>query len=172
MQVSSPHIYSSLLQASKTSATVYFSILSATVFWGPCLRWVIHSTHQSHCSWISHHSILAIYIHGQTLHSISILKLSTPIFFSESRILLSAISLIPTYTCILTSTQRLIPWTSYFFKFIYFLVISTSNVGLELMILRSRVTCSSNWASQAPLNQLFSFNHSATSCLVHHLHAI
>ena len=34
----------------------------------------------------------------------------------------------------------------------HFWVISTSNVGLEPTTLRSRVTCSTDWASQPPLN--------------------
>ena len=36
-----------------------------------------------------------------------------------------------------------------------FLVISTPSVGLELMTPRSRVVPASDWATQAPLEQLF-----------------
>ena len=53
-------------------------------------------------------------------------------------------------------------FTSLFFKhflnflsFFFFLVISTSNMGLQLMTLRSRVVCSSHWASQVSLTSLF-----------------
>ena len=37
-----------------------------------------------------------------------------------------------------------------FFLFFVFKVVSTPNVGLELMILRSRVACSTHWTSQGP----------------------
>ena len=34
-------------------------------------------------------------------------------------------------------------------------LISTPNIGFELMTLRSRVTCSTNWSSQAPVFVIF-----------------
>ena len=48
-------------------------------------------------------------------------------------------------------------WTSLFKVCLFVYVISTPNVGLEPMTLRSRVTFSSDWVSQAPLNFYLSY---------------
>ena len=42
---------------------------------------------------------------------------------------------------------------SVFFVYVFFLVVSTPSVGLELTIPRSRVACSADWASHAPALQ-------------------
>ena len=58
----------------------------------------------------------------------------------------------PQQRCFYSVCNQLVPYIflKTYFIIIIFKVSSTPNVGLELMTLRSRVTCSTDWASQAP----------------------
>ena len=61
-------------------------------------------------------------------------------------------------TCQEIPLNRLLSTFFSFSFFFDFFMNSVSNVGLELMTPESRVTCSTNWASQVPLPSLFCNN--------------
>jgi len=59
-------------------------------------------------------------------------------------------SLLSALACAVPLLPYSAPCPNPFLLTLFFLVGSTPNVGLELMTLRLRVTCSTNWASRAP----------------------
>ena len=75
---------------------------------------------------------------GKSQHNLFNILIYLMIYFNKSCVYLRCITLFKVYLVI------------------YFLVISVPNMGLELTTPRSRVTCSSNWASQVPHSMFWS----------------